>query len=152
MKIITIWQPWATLIAEGLKPYEWRGWPAPEYLHGKRIGIHAGARPVRRKEVQELLLDLRAGIPTGLIKMEGSIALLDRVLSGMPLPLSAIVCTAVMGKPRPAGDFADQIRDSDRIDHSKWAWPLTEIVRMQPPVPAAGLQGFWNYHGALEAA
>lgn len=33
---ITIWQPWATLIAEGAKPFEFRSWPAAPRLIGKR--------------------------------------------------------------------------------------------------------------------
>lgn len=56
---ITLWQPWATLIAAGAKPFEFRSWPAPRRLWGKRVAIHAGARPVRRDELQELLLRLR---------------------------------------------------------------------------------------------
>lgn len=57
---LTVWQPWATLIAEGFKPYEFRGWPAPRSLIGKRIAIHAGARPVRKDEVRQLLLQLQS--------------------------------------------------------------------------------------------
>jgi hypothetical protein len=48
---ITIWQPWATLIAIGAKPFEFRSWPVPARLIGQRIAVHAGARPVRCKEV-----------------------------------------------------------------------------------------------------
>jgi hypothetical protein len=44
MHAVTVWQPWATLIAEGLKPLEFRSRPLPSALVGTRIGIHAGAR------------------------------------------------------------------------------------------------------------
>lgn len=150
MKALTIWQPWATLIAEGLKPYEFRGWPAPASLVGQRIAIHAGARPVKRPEVRLLLMQLRrdGGFGTGL-SVAGSIDLLDRVFMGLSLPHSAIVCTAIMGKPIRAADIPGQEGDSDRIDHSKWGWQLSDIHRMQPPVPATGAQGFWNFNGDL---
>jgi len=32
MKALTIWQPWASLIMAGYKPYEFRGWPAYGYV------------------------------------------------------------------------------------------------------------------------
>jgi hypothetical protein len=48
MKARTIWQPWASLIMIGAKPYEFRGRSYLAYidhpLPGERIGIHAGAR------------------------------------------------------------------------------------------------------------
>ncbi|MDB5415070.1 MAG: hypothetical protein JWR10_3405 [Rubritepida sp.] len=146
MRALTIWQPWATLIAEGLKPYEFRGWAAPAYVQGQRIAIHAGARPIKSGEVKELLLMLQkeGSFGTGLV-VHGSIALLERVLAGMTLPRSAIVCTGVLGTPIRAGDIPGLEADSDRIDHSKWGWPITEIQRLEPPAPATGMQGFWTW-------
>ncbi len=42
MKAITIKQPWASLIVEGIKDIENRTWPCPKKYIGKRILIHAG--------------------------------------------------------------------------------------------------------------
>lgn len=42
MKILTVRQPWAGLIATGQKDVENRTWMPPLALVGKRIGIHAG--------------------------------------------------------------------------------------------------------------
>ena len=39
MKVITLKQPWATLVAEGLRKYEFRSW---EYSYRGEILIHAG--------------------------------------------------------------------------------------------------------------
>lgn len=50
MKALTIWQPWASLVMIGAKPYEFRRWDYRERqsgLQGQRIVIHAGARPVK---------------------------------------------------------------------------------------------------------
>lgn len=41
MKAISLWQPWASLIVAGIKPYETRGWGPPTALIGQRIAIHA---------------------------------------------------------------------------------------------------------------
>lgn len=41
---LTLWQPWASLIAEGVKTIETRSWRAPDSLIGERIGVHAAAK------------------------------------------------------------------------------------------------------------
>lgn len=41
MKVITLWQPWATLIPLGLKTIETRSFPAPKSLVGQTIAIHS---------------------------------------------------------------------------------------------------------------
>ena len=43
MKALTIRQPWATLIALGVKTIETRSWRSPASLIGQRLAIHAGA-------------------------------------------------------------------------------------------------------------
>lgn len=153
MPALTIWQPWATLIIEGLKPYEFRAWDfRSRYprLVGKRIAIHAGARPVVRNEVADLLRQLfsNAARDTGLI-VEPAIKLLERVhLSRAILPLSSVLGTAILGKPTknpPIVDGRPLIADSDRLEDCNWAWPLTEIERFEPPIPAGGAQGFWRW-------
>ena len=44
MKAITLHQPWASLIAEGVKTIETRSWAPPAALWGERIAIHAATR------------------------------------------------------------------------------------------------------------
>ena len=34
---------------------------------------------------------------------------------------------------------------SMRINHHMWAWPLTDIDRLDVTVPARGAQGFWSW-------
>lgn len=64
MKAITVWQPWASLIAIGAKPYEFRPRPFCDYIGapgiGERIAIHAAARPMKIDEVGGLLERLRS--------------------------------------------------------------------------------------------
>lgn len=155
MKALTIWQPWASMIALGLKPYEFRGWPAPKWVQGQRIAIHAGARLVRRTEVDAILAMLRAEKagrgPCTTLKVDETIAFLEHVIAEhtMGLPLSAIVGSAVLGVPRRAKDLAEHRADSDRVDHTKWAWPMLDVQRALPPRPATGAQGFWDWRGEL---
>ena len=143
MKAITIWQPWASLISMGAKPYEFRRWAAPKSIVGQRIAIHAGARKMKRDEIQELLLSKQG------TALDEDIArpYLEKVLTAPgSAPLSAVVCTAVLGRPRRATALFGGA-DSNRVDHHVWAWPLTEIEPC-PPYPARGAQGFWDWSEA----
>jgi hypothetical protein len=148
---LTIWQPWATLIIAGLKAYEFRGYPAPRFVRGHRIAIHAGARPVRKAEIEDLLTRLgsdgdawTAGLWIG-----PSIDLLERVhLSPGILPLSSVLGTVIIGTPIRAAEITDlgmPIADSNRVDEHKWGWPLHSWERFDVPVPARGAQGFWRW-------
>ncbi|MDR3461469.1 MAG: hypothetical protein P4L76_04040 [Beijerinckiaceae bacterium] len=151
---LTVWQPWASLIAIGAKPYEFRRWSAPRAYRGKRIAVHAGARPIRKEELRDLILRLRdeGAMGTALV-VEPALELLDRVLTSPGiLPLSHVVCTAILGVPERATELVPAgLADSDRIDHSIWAWPLTAIQHLEPPRPAKGAQGFWTWHGGDSA-
>jgi hypothetical protein len=44
MEIITLWQPWASFIAEGWKTIETRTHDRFKNLEGRTIGIHAGMK------------------------------------------------------------------------------------------------------------
>lgn len=148
---LTIWQPWASLIAAGAKPYEWRGWPAPARLIGRRIAIHAGARKVRRDEIYELLTGLEFNEGDTSLIVGRALPLLQHWLDAPgSLPLSSVLCTAILGHPIPAAQYAAQHgytpADSDRIDHTKWGWPLTDIEVLEPFVPAKGMQGIWTWN------
>lgn len=145
---LTIWQPWATLIIEGLKPYEFRGWPAPRYLWGRRIAIHAGARAPKRAEVLDLIARLEDdGAHGQALDVPRSLALLRGVVNNLAaLPLSSVLGTATLGRPLTPDQVRQQLaNDSDRDAHFNHAWPLTDIRRLEPFVPAKGAQGFWPW-------
>ena len=150
---ITIWQPWASLIAAGCKRYEFRSWPAPRAYIGERIAIHAGARAAKKAEIAALLLKLRSPRwrETGLVDRTQSIELLEKWLPQPGcLPLSSVLCTAVLGQPirdheLEAAIGVAHVNDSDRDEHSNWGWPLVSVEAVIPLAPARGSQGFWNW-------
>jgi hypothetical protein len=166
MKALTIWQPWASLILVGAKPYEFRGWPPPAWLVGKRIAIHAGSRPARPKEVRALVLGLKGGfgLDRPALIAEPAIALLERVERGLveakrptlarqafQLPLGAVIGTAVVGQPMRGDACARELgmavagNDSDRDGTFNWGWPMLDIEPMLPPVEVSGAQGLWEF-------
>lgn len=152
MKALTIWQPWASLIIAGAKPYEFRGWRAPPRICGQRIAIHAGARQPKRDEISDLLMRLRDPEDAWSTALHASTAspLLER-WHAQPgsLPLSSVLGTAVLRPARSAWEiveeFGAKLNDSDRAEHANWAWPLTDIEALQPIAPARGAQGLWEW-------
>lgn len=154
MQALTIWQPWATLIIAGAKPYEFRGWPAPHAVRGTRIAIHAGSRKVKRDEVADLILRLQGPEPwSTALRKNVALPLLERALLRPEiLPLASVIGTATLGAPRRAHDvaveFGDPVNDSDRDAHVNWAWPLSGIEPLEPIAPARGAQGFWTWRQA----
>ncbi|MDC7787997.1 hypothetical protein PQJ75_13960 [Rhodoplanes sp. TEM] len=176
MKIITVFQPWASLIAIQAKPYEFRERPYNHYINppetGERIGIHAAQRPVRLSEVGNLLDRLDSHDPddtpclveeiarpflmrayawlvaereAGLRRRRSAAVTVDTAeiaaamghADALRLPLGAIVCTAVIGKP---------MRGDDTFN---WGWPMQDVEPVVPPFPCKGSQGWWQYNGAL---
>ncbi len=148
MWAFTVWQPWATLIVEGVKPFEFRKWPAPPAYQGQRVGIHAGARPARRSEIADVIVRLRTedGLGTGLRPVDRALQLLERFhMDPLALPIASMLGTAVLGHPVTAAALAKP-QDSDRVVHQVWGWPLTDIERCTPPIPMKGAQGFWAWN------
>jgi len=82
-----------------------------------------------------------------------AIPILERALQDpKALPLSSVVCTALMGRPKVNADLAAAlgvpfVNDSDRDQHSNWGWPVSDPQRLEPPVPARGAQGWWMWNG-----
>lgn len=161
MKAIVLWQPWASLVACGAKPFEFRSWSYVERPTGvrpnDRIAIAAGKRPVKIEEVSDLMrrlhdperstgLDPTKALPLlrALIdhrtNMTVGRALVD------PCPKGVLVCTATIGEPKLSVDampeWAKFINDSDRLEHSKWAWPMLDVKPCEP-VQVRGAQGFF---------
>lgn len=150
MRALTVWQPWATLIIAGLKPYEFRRWPAPRGLVGKRIVVHAGSRPIKAREIVDLIERVETEeLHAGFEKPGQVLDLFERVFKDPKiLPLAAALGTTELGTPRKATDiFAGKIRDSSRIDEHVWGWPMIDPKPFEPPVPCRGFQGFWTYQG-----
>lgn len=156
MKAITLWQPWASLIMIGAKPWEFRSW---SYIArgvgvkpGDRIGIHAGARPIKPLEIADLLERLDDPTnSTGLIPAKAR-QLLERINSAHKcrgvVEMSALLGTAIIGTPKLSREvkpeWAEVLADSDRLEHSNWAWPMTDIEPAIPAIPMRGAQGFFN--------
>lgn len=155
MKALTVWQPWASLIIIHAKPYEFRRWnfadrPALQKLIGQRIVIHAGARPPKLTELEDVIDRIREGESSLVPEIAEPFitSLIQSARAKVPgeAPLAAALGTAIIGEPHRCIDlFADKVADSDRIDQHMYAWPLTDIQPFPAPIPSRGAQGFWKW-------
>ena len=157
MKALTVWQPWASLIMVGAKPFEFRPKSYLRYFGHPGVGellvIHAGLRTVKPREIEDLLD--RLGGPDDATGLEPIAArkLLMRCRAAakyQALPLGCGLGTVRLGMPKNASVlFRGRVADSDRqaADDSayNWAWPINDIRPFDAPIPMRGAQGFWNW-------
>ena len=148
MRALSVWQPWATLVAEGHKPFEFRRWMPPRRAVGQRIAIHASARRPRAAEIRGLI---RQVMNADVCLRRSALEALD---STRAYPLGCHVCTAVLAGVATVAEVEAEPGfepDSFRGDKHSWndrgepvyAWRLTGIRRL-PDVPARGRLGLWE--------
>lgn len=161
MKALTIWQPWASLIVIGAKPYEFRSWKPPQWLIGQRIAIHAAARKVMPGEVADLAQRLelhRQGrgdlVPHPCLRPATTRPFLELLQRGHQLPRSAILATAMVGEPKRgdeiAQEFGQPVLEDETPEGFNWGWPLTDVRPLTPPYPTPGQQGLWDWKPSVE--
>lgn len=148
MKALTVYQPWASLIMIGAKPFEFRRWDYRQRipsLCNQRIVIHASARPMKPAEVLDIVNRLKTG--ESALVAEKALPLLTRLLDAPKcqgvINLSAALGTAVLGAPVSVKALFKS-PDSDRLDEHMFGWPLSDIRQFAEPVLMRGAQGFWN--------
>lgn len=147
MKTITIKQPWANLIVEGIKDVENRTWPTK--FRG-RVLIHAGMTktigPMVRYLNQEQQKVFRTKIgyygldflePLGAII--GSVEIVDCI--------DPIDCKSVWGdKAELIIDKNGMIQQGKRV----YNWVLANPIKFPEPIPAKGKLSFWDYPFILD--
>lgn len=125
MKVLTIKEPWATLIIEQYKEYEFRSWKTN--YRGK-ILIHAGLNI--EKDVLERFKDYDLTYSPGTIIGEAN--LVDCILVDE--------------------EFNEKLTKRNPVVYGRsnhvrnYAWKLENIKKYDKPIPAKGKLGLWNYN------
>ncbi len=146
MKAISLWQPWASAIALGIKSIETRGWRPPCGTLRQPLAIHAARHDDRASRdffCREVLrkpeiADLFARV--GIVEFDA-------------LPFGAIVCTtsllgAFSTNCNPPAYLAARKDDElwGNFSPGRWAWFLGPVTRITPAVPCIGSQGFFEWN------
>jgi activating signal cointegrator 1 len=120
---MSLWQPYASLVAAGLKPFETRDRRPPAHLVGARIAIHAALRKPQFGEITPAISAAMAARTGNRLWFES-------------LPFGAVLCTAHLAAVFPAERVpADAFGD---YTPGRWAWHLTDVAPLPAPVPAKG--------------
>ena len=152
MKALTLWQPWATLVAMEAKHIETRCW---ETSYRGELAIHAAAKlPPKwlgassrtdpfRDELADLFCvrrdrDDRAGKHV------------DDIIHG--LPYGKIVCIVrIIGIQETSECLRQEITNRERLfgnyEDGRYAWHLQMVDVIEPPIPAKGNRRLWNWGG-----
>ena len=145
MKAITLHQPWASLIACGLKTIETRDWRPPRAVIGERIAIHAAKRQPDSWEWDDnirLAVEHWDDIPLGAVV--ATALLVDARQVGLQTYMGKVLASSPSYtgwvEPDPYGDFSV----------GRWLWMLTDIQKVEPLVPARGRQGLWDWCPDME--
>ena len=115
MKVISLWQPWASLIACGAKPYETRDWAPPAALIGQTIAIHAAKKvdkdaAAMATDIMYGQFDNHGGLAERLEASWGGDECADELMGKFGdtvMPVGCVVCTARLDAAFQLGDRAE---------------------------------------------
>ena len=133
IKAISLWQPWASAMAEGLKHMETRSWPTD--YRGELV-IHAANRRPSLEEV-------------------GDQETYTKVMESMPFGCALCVvtlnaCTSserfCVGSPDRPGMIllSESERDLGNYEPGRFAWVTGNLRKLRKPVYLRGRQGLWT--------
>lgn len=140
MKALSLWQPWATLIVDGDKRFETRSWGTD---YRGPIAIHAAKTKKGWEDLDEELL-LLLGAKSSPIRDAPNP---DDFAHGCVVA----ICDLTDCLPMRDGMIAKQARIERLVGGwmpGRWAWQLENVRRVQPPIPASGRQGLWEWKPA----
>ncbi len=132
MKMISLWEPWATFISDGHKAYETRSWST---TYRGSIGIHAAKRwqDDQRIAIEKLALEFPQ---------------LEKYW-GYRFPLGCVLVACELVAVHKTEAIRDQLSDLELsvgdYSDSRFAWELKIIRHPDKPIPAKGMQGIWNW-------
>lgn len=127
MKAITLWQPYASLIAWGEKQYETRPW-ATKYRGD--IAIHAGKRNLGNSA--PIWYEISMGHD------------LSEVPTGAVVAVARLVNIYIMNTNMVA-TMSDKEIANGNWAVGRYAWQLANIRTLIDPIPAKGAQGIWEW-------
>ena len=127
MRFLSLWQPWASLMAVGAKTIETRSWSTN--YHGL-VGIHAAksreglewwAHPAFQSALRT------GGIHGPLDDSYGAVIAVGELMD------------CILIQHAPLGDEGE----FGNYEPGRWAWRFRNLQRLPEPIPWRGRQGLW---------
>jgi hypothetical protein len=135
---LTLWRPWHALMLIGPKDIENRTWPAPEWIIGKKIAIHAGMKLDEPGWVSAQQI---------LAHYHPEFDIYDQKFRALSAVSGALVGTAVVAGCRPkSGLYRCFSPGYDRSPwfFGPWGWQLSMLTTLPVPIPCRGFQKLWT--------
>lgn len=152
VRCLSLWQPWATLMAYGSKRIETRHWPMPGNYRGL-LAIHAAKKVDLEMLIHEPFYEHMAGHMGNTVDaLEPSNRAMFVGQMAKWLPRGAIVSVCILGgcestnkrtnSPMPSDD--DDEYWFGNYDRDRWMWLTRNMVRLPQPIPHVGQRGLWK--------
>lgn len=142
VKALTVWQPWASLIAAGLKQYETRAWST---RYRGPLAIHAAKRWGENQFYY--VKHLKRQYPN---RLEQHGLLVNDCAAKLCMPRGAVLCVArLVDVVEMTPDFIARLEAFERtvgdFSSGRFAWQLEIVEVFEEPVPTRGYQGLWEW-------
>ena len=126
MKVLTIKQPWATLIMQGYKRFEFRSW---QTKYRGDLLIHAG-KGIDKEAIKRLEKYLPEELPTG--KILGKVTLVD----------------CIKMSPEFKGELLKENRDiyTKSSFQENYGWQMDNVQVFKELIEAKGHLSLWEYN------
>lgn len=142
MRVLSIGQPWATLIVRGVKPFEARTWSTP---HRGEIAVHASSsikawvrdecntEPLIRKALRKAAIDDLNALPRG-----------------------AVVGTVVVSDVHRAKEIEPELTPGilalcGDLYEDDFLWRLEQPRELRVPIPVKGKLNLWTLPDEISA-
>ena len=126
VRVISLWQPYASLVSWGIKRYETRSWRTG---YRGQLLIHAAKRPIREGELSDELFDLVANLCENLLPLGGIVGFANMSAC---LPMNLELIKKQSPQELMCGDW--QV--------GRYAWRMDGAIKLNP-IPLRGQQSLW---------
>jgi hypothetical protein len=138
MKVISLWEPWASLVALEIKHNETRSWYT---RYRGPLAIHAAKVIVPFEQLfTELSPQQRLFIYDQICKAYGAY---NKMPTGAILATSNLLNVVATEKISPTLTWLE--RACGDYSAGRFAWKLCNTKRLAEPIPAKGRQNLWDF-------
>lgn len=141
MKAVTLYEPWAALVAAGWKEVETREWYTS---YRGALAIHSSVHPADKTEISRATFLLGSkGFTLPEFQM-GRVVAVCRLAACVPTALVGVASQKLkpMFSPRHGWEVELQVGN---YDHGRWAWILRDVERLENPVFVRGQRKLWDW-------
>lgn len=154
MKAITLTQPWATLVAIGAKAVVTKSW---QTSYRGPIAIHA-AKSLHSVGGERELKSLCGSSPfyevlSEYAKSHFANTSLKEMAENPMMPFGSVIAVAELESIQATDTIANSLSLQEiafgDYSYERYAWVLSNVVKLPRPVEAKGQLGLWNWMGEI---